>query len=622
MAYVNPGNRAATPVPRAAGRKPPTVTAPRYVNPGRRAAMPLPIHRPPARPPVRPPARPPVARPPSAKGPAPLTNAQLAQQLTDQQHAGDQYAIDQQLAASKSNYQAAIASLHDWGQQIQANWQKYSGLTNAGNQAGLAQNAEADQNIAGLFGESNMPEAARSLQVGQDMLQGLASDQAAFSGEMEPILQQAQMDLAGQATHAFQQDQSSLQQASVQLQIQKANDYVKNYQDLVSQGLDTTYKQAQLSQADERIKLERERLAAQKNKTAGTISAADKFQTKIGADGSITYVYGDGRIVKAAPPGTVPQRKSSASTGSWSTKVLADGSVIQTNSKSGAIVQVKPPGSVLKPPKQASGLTQAQQDSQRQKALHQAEDWYHGVAAKTRADGSVITPAKDPVPYQQALKLLATQYPHMTLRERMQILDNYYQRGEGGRPYLNAFERDALVRAGVSRQKVGAAIWDPAKSAQLRANYPGVIARANANPKPAGNSRALSMVSGVDYPLPSAGNIIGVPHQGTHNQSDWQSANAIDIASKPGTPVYAVEDGTLSYHAGPRTPTRVGSKILFGDQATITGSGNSYFYTHLRIVKSGRVHKGDLIGYVDNAGSGSHLHIASEKGDPRDIFKQ
>lgn len=137
-------------------------------------------------------------------------------------------------------------------------------------------------------------------------------------------------------------------------------------------------------------------------------------------------------------------------------------------------------------------------------------------------------------------------------------------------------------------------------------------------------------LQGTIFPI-AAGvstSIIGTPGSGTHNQTDWQSRNAIDIAATPGTPVLAVEDGTID-HTGGADPARgtvetSSGKKLYGWSVTLNGvSGTQYFYTHLdklAVSAGDTVKAGDVIGLVAAwKGGTAHVHFATSKGDPRNI---
>lgn len=117
---------------------------------------------------------------------------------------------------------------------------------------------------------------------------------------------------------------------------------------------------------------------------------------------------------------------------------------------------------------------------------------------------------------------------------------------------------------------------------------------------------------------------IKVPAAGAHvGQSGWQSNNAWDIAAPVGTPVYAVNSGTvITFHDyGPKIISKNG-KRLFGLGFTVKTDNSlpSVYYTHLKnpqVSKGSKVARGQLLGYImDFPGSSfDHLHIGIESGD-------
>jgi murein DD-endopeptidase MepM/ murein hydrolase activator NlpD len=121
------------------------------------------------------------------------------------------------------------------------------------------------------------------------------------------------------------------------------------------------------------------------------------------------------------------------------------------------------------------------------------------------------------------------------------------------------------------------------------------------------------------YPLGRTGKIIGTPFTGTHTLGDWQSDRAVDIATPVGTPMVALEGGTV---VKVRHHPQDGGRFA-GDQITIRGSNNSYFYAHgVASVKPGqKVHRGDVIGKSGSANGVAHLHFGVERGDPRNIIR-
>ena len=124
-------------------------------------------------------------------------------------------------------------------------------------------------------------------------------------------------------------------------------------------------------------------------------------------------------------------------------------------------------------------------------------------------------------------------------------------------------------------------------------------------------------------------NKIKIPKDGAHNgQSGRQSNNAWDIAVPIGTPVYAVNSGTVVTFTnnGPNIIRKNGKKI-FGTGFTVKTDNKlpSVFYTHLKdttISKGSKISCGQLLGYVmDFPGSSyDHLHIGVEKGNIRQFI--
>ena len=124
-------------------------------------------------------------------------------------------------------------------------------------------------------------------------------------------------------------------------------------------------------------------------------------------------------------------------------------------------------------------------------------------------------------------------------------------------------------------------------------------------------------------------NKIKIPKDGAHKgQSGWQSNNAWDIAVPIGTPVYAVNSGTVVTFTnhGPNIIRKNGKKI-FGTGFTVKTDNKlpSVFYTHLKdttISKGSKISCGQLLGYVmDFPGSSyDHLHIGVEKGNIRQFI--
>jgi murein DD-endopeptidase MepM/ murein hydrolase activator NlpD len=118
------------------------------------------------------------------------------------------------------------------------------------------------------------------------------------------------------------------------------------------------------------------------------------------------------------------------------------------------------------------------------------------------------------------------------------------------------------------------------------------------------------------YPTGRVGKIIGTPYAGTHTLGNWQSDNAVDIAVPVGTPMVALQSGTV---VKVRHHPQDGGRFA-GDQITIRGAnGNEYFYAHgVADVRPGqRIRKGQSLGTTGAANGVAHLHFGQMKGDPR-----
>lgn len=119
-------------------------------------------------------------------------------------------------------------------------------------------------------------------------------------------------------------------------------------------------------------------------------------------------------------------------------------------------------------------------------------------------------------------------------------------------------------------------------------------------------------------PLPRGwANLGGVGAHRSRPLGNWQSDNAIDMGNKPGTPVYAVEDGQVSPTAG--FGFKSNGRTVWGHRFTLRAdSGRSYFYTHLGGFKKGvypgaRLVEGQHVGWLGNPpGFPPHLHFAAQ----------
>lgn len=121
------------------------------------------------------------------------------------------------------------------------------------------------------------------------------------------------------------------------------------------------------------------------------------------------------------------------------------------------------------------------------------------------------------------------------------------------------------------------------------------------------------------YPLATRGaKVIGVPYQGTHTlYGNWESDNAVDLATPEGTPIVAIADGTIGSQIGPLHAG--GDPRLLGLRVHLVTPGNEFYYAHLSrlAVKAGqKVKAGQIIGYSGSANGVQHLHFAQSKGNP------
>jgi murein DD-endopeptidase MepM/ murein hydrolase activator NlpD len=121
-------------------------------------------------------------------------------------------------------------------------------------------------------------------------------------------------------------------------------------------------------------------------------------------------------------------------------------------------------------------------------------------------------------------------------------------------------------------------------------------------------------------PIEGPEKLIGLPYQGTHTMyGNWESDNAVDIATPVGTPIYAISDGTIGSQFGALDSS---DPHLEGLRLHLDGPTDSFYYAHLSRFAPGiqpgvRVKAGQLLGYSGSANGVAHLHLASENRDPR-----
>lgn len=129
------------------------------------------------------------------------------------------------------------------------------------------------------------------------------------------------------------------------------------------------------------------------------------------------------------------------------------------------------------------------------------------------------------------------------------------------------------------------------------------------------------------WPLGTADvRVIGVPGSGTHTLGSWQSDNAVDLAVPIGTAVYAACDGVIGPGLGPGSGGLDPESRFGGLRVTLNCAANRFWYGHLSayapgIVAGAVVARRQEIGRSGAANGVPHLHLASERGDPRELFQ-
>ena len=97
---------------------------------------------------------------------------------------------------------------------------------------------------------------------------------------------------------------------------------------------------------------------------------------------------------------------------------------------------------------------------------------------------------------------------------------------------------------------------------------------------------------------------------------NWESCNAIDIATPTGTVVIAVAAGVIGSQIGPLSSS---NPVLLGLRLHLQSADNEWYYAHLSKlgVRAGdSVSRGDALGLSGSANGVQHLHFGQEHGDP------
>jgi murein DD-endopeptidase MepM/ murein hydrolase activator NlpD len=136
-----------------------------------------------------------------------------------------------------------------------------------------------------------------------------------------------------------------------------------------------------------------------------------------------------------------------------------------------------------------------------------------------------------------------------------------------------------------------------------------LAAAASGAPAPGGSASSGSSIRVISCPLPGSTFSYdwGFPREGGRYHE------GLDMFAPAGTPILAPVDGRLT----------VGHSGISGNFWNLVGvDGWSYFGAHLsRLAKTGKVHAGDVIGYVGNtgdaAGGPTHLHFQMRPSNGR-----
>lgn len=130
-------------------------------------------------------------------------------------------------------------------------------------------------------------------------------------------------------------------------------------------------------------------------------------------------------------------------------------------------------------------------------------------------------------------------------------------------------------------------------------------------------------MAGYVYPLGKRAKLIGTPYTGTHAKAfniaggsdNWESENAIDLATPIGTHIIAIADGVI----GPEIGSLGQGGRFAGLRLHLVTHDNEWYYAHASklYVRAGQaVRQGQIIGASGEANGVAHLHIASRDGNP------
>lgn len=133
----------------------------------------------------------------------------------------------------------------------------------------------------------------------------------------------------------------------------------------------------------------------------------------------------------------------------------------------------------------------------------------------------------------------------------------------------------------------------------------------------------------ANSPLSGKFHLIGIPFEGTHGKAfnvaggsdNWESENAVDLRVRYGTPVLAVDDGTI----GPEIGSLGTGGRFAGLRLHLVTANNEWYYAHLSrldaLIKPGyRVKAGNVLGWSGAANGVDHLHLACNAGNPMSLL--
>lgn len=238
------------------------------------------------------------------------------------------------------------------------------------------------------------------------------------------------------------------------------------------------------------------------------------------------------------------------------------------------------------------------------------------VVNYVKGSGSIDNPA-DKVPFSRSgpAKVPIVQAQGNTR-------DVYYIRNVANEMWVSGESRltiyNALVAAGYNPGVVAQAVVDATRDDGNTSARKKVLAQ-NRKAAAAAATQAGDAAGAALNPVPGGGSIIETPGVGTHNQSDWQSGNAIDVTVKTGSPILSPVNGVVVKVDPFVNQHGSGTKVIYGAALTINGDGNLWFITHLAkvtVAQGAQVKKGQQIGIAGNIG---HVHIAVESGSPMQI---